>query len=247
MTNAAPILGVVAALPAEAACFRRAQAGTGPRLQEAVQVRVSGIGWTRAARAASALLDQGATALVSWGFAGALSTALAPGVLVLAERVYDIAGCWYAADAAWLERLHEVAAPALTVTTGALLTTTAIIRDSREKERLQRTFGAVAVDMESAAICAVARERHVPFIAVRSISDRADQNLPAAALNAVDETGRIRLAQALAGALGHPREFPMLLQLAATTGRARRTLRSLAQIAGNHLRVPEYQELAAAT
>lgn len=237
-------LGIVAALPGEGQCLGtpRLRAGSQVRLHGSVLLRLSGMGPERAATAASALLDQGVEALASWGFAGALDPALRPGALVLAAQVCDMQGRYYAADTVWLDRLCAAVLTRLAISTGTLLTCPAAIRDTTEKRRLERSFAAVAVDMESAAVAAAAQRADLPFIAIRSISDASGTSLPAAALEAIDAEGRLRPARALANVARHPWEVPSLLHLAAGAHSARRTLRALAQLAGARLLAPAHTE-----
>jgi adenosylhomocysteine nucleosidase len=47
-----------------------------------------------------------------------------------------------------------------------------------EKEHLGRLSGAIALDMESAAIGSVARAQGVPFAVIRTVSDVAREDLP---------------------------------------------------------------------
>ncbi|HEX2924489.1 MAG TPA: hypothetical protein VHS28_10755 [Chloroflexota bacterium] len=47
-----------------------------------------------------------------------------------------------------------------------------------EKDAVGKSFGAVAVDMESYWVAAISKDRRVPFLAVRAISDQLGQSLP---------------------------------------------------------------------
>ena len=57
---------------------------------------------------------------------------------------------------------------------GAAVTSDRFISDDRTRRDLARTFNALCVDMESAAVAQVCRVNKIPFIAVRTISDCAD-------------------------------------------------------------------------
>jgi len=70
-----PVIGIVAALPAEA----RSAAGAG-----GCRVVVSGVGAAAARRACATLIAGGVDALVSWGTAAGLTDALAAGRVVIA-------------------------------------------------------------------------------------------------------------------------------------------------------------------
>lgn len=61
--------------------------------------------------------------------------------------------------------------------TGRFATVPAVLWRAEEK-RAMAAAGGVALDMESAAIGAVAAERGVPFLAVRAVSDLLDEDLP---------------------------------------------------------------------
>ena len=85
MTGKDPVLGIVAALPAEARAAGALQTPLGEAVSVADRVLLvrCGVGRVRAARAATAMLAAGAGSLLSWGTAAALDPGLAPGDLVL--------------------------------------------------------------------------------------------------------------------------------------------------------------------
>lgn len=146
--------------------------------------------------AARALLAAGATRLVSFGLAGGLDPALAPGTLVLATQVITDGQSW-PTDAAWADSFPQaLRAPLLGVT--APLTTGAA-----KATAFART-GAVAVDMESGAVARVAAVVGVPLLVLRAVADPARQVVPTAALRCMDDQGRLRPRAALAALLLHP-------------------------------------------
>jgi adenosylhomocysteine nucleosidase len=53
-----------------------------------------------------------------------------------------------------------------------------VVWQAEEKRRLQRATEATGLDMESAAVAAVAQERGLPMAIVRTVSDLADEDLP---------------------------------------------------------------------
>ncbi len=141
----------------------------------------SGVGLVRAeAAAARALADGGATLALSFGCAGGLVPGLAPGTIVVADRVIDASSNTATVVArAELERLLAAAKRAqLAVHEGAVVSTPRPLLSAAEKEHAARNFGALAVDMESAAIAASAKRRRIPFACVRAILDPVTCDLP---------------------------------------------------------------------
>ena len=63
------------------------------------------------------------------------------------------------------------------VTSPHILTVDHLVADPAEKRRLAELHGALAVDMESAAVAEVCAECGVPFLAVRAVSDTVDTAL----------------------------------------------------------------------
>jgi adenosylhomocysteine nucleosidase len=66
----------------------------------------------------------------------------------------------------------------LTVRSGKIVSVPTVVEQAEDKRRLSRLSGAIALDMESSALGAVAARRGVPFVIVRTVSDLVDEDLP---------------------------------------------------------------------
>ncbi len=213
------ITGVIAPLAAE---WRTARA-----LRHAgFRVVHAGVGPGRAQAAAEALLAGGAGRLLVWGTAGGLETGLRPGCLVIPGRVVDAAGRAYGFDPAWAESVARALPPDIPTSTATLVSVDAPVATRRQKEALARTSGAAAVDMETAAIAAIAEQRGVPCIAVRAIADPLELDLPGVVLAARGD--RLLPLEIPARLLLRPREVPAMRDLARAFSAARRSLASTA-------------------
>lgn len=233
------LVGIITALAAEARCLSTARAGSkGPDpSDDAVRIHAAGMGAAHARAAAQMLVEEGATALVSWGVAGALAPTLQTGAIVLASQVIDAENNTYVTTVDWLNQLHHVLAAGsrLSVHTGVILTTASPAHMPADKQHLRHTYRAVAVDMESAAIAGVANEVGLPFVAVRSIADTAAVAIPSTATAMVNLDGQLQLLRGLGHWGRHPQQTPALLHLACSTQRACRSLRTVAQRCGPQL------------
>jgi adenosylhomocysteine nucleosidase len=170
-----------------------------------------------AAAQAALLVDLGARALVSFGLAGGLDPALAPGAIVI-PKIVARAGQTYACDAdltAWLGG----------ATVGTLLAGAEIAVSVADKAALFAGTGAAAIDLESGAVARLAAERAMPFAALRAVCDPAGRDLPLAALAALDAAGAIGGLRVLGSILRQPAQLPTLIALAGDAGRARAALR----------------------
>lgn len=196
-------IGVVAALPAEAATWPR----TGP-----FTVAVSGVGAQRATDTARDLLARGVTALVSWGVAGGLVGALRPGDLVLADHVGSSASAC-TPDRAWRAQCAQVFEHAgIAVTRGSVWSHDRAVTAVVEKQQLAR-LGHAVVDMEAASVASVADAAGVPLLVLKAVCDPASRALPVYAPRLLRADGRVRvMTVALALARG-PRTWNDLRQM----------------------------------
>ena len=191
-------------------------------------VAVSGMGRAAAVGAAGALVDAGATALVSWGLAGGLDPRLQAGTICLPSAVVARDGATFATDVHWREILAAAISQHLRVVSGTLLTSAAAIEDVAAKAAAFAETGAVAVDMESAGVAQIAASKRLPFVAVRAIVDTAGDTLPPAVLAAGTE-GRMRFARLLFGIVRSPREIAAVMRLAQRYRAASRALGAVAR------------------
>jgi len=90
------------------------------------------------------------------------------------------------------------------------LTNEAIVATSLEKEMLAST--ADVVEMESTYILAAAQQRQVRAVAVRAISDIADEDLPLDFQKIADERGHVKIGGLLRELALHPYRLPLLVR-----------------------------------
>jgi adenosylhomocysteine nucleosidase len=233
-------LGIVAAVPGVARPLvgRHIEAGGAWYPDAAVSLRLSGIGPLRAVQAAEQLLAGGATALASWGSAGALVPPLAAGALLLPSTVVATDGEVLEVDAAWHRRLHACLAVHRPVATGPLAEVEAVVATPVEKAALHQRTGAVAVDMESVAVARCARRSGVPFVVVRAVVDGAATVLPGVAVAALDGLGRLRPLRLLAGLAREPRAWSALVPLRRAFRTCQATLAAVVEVTGRDLLAP---------
>jgi len=167
-----------------------------------VVVAASGVGKVSAASTATLLVERfGCRALVLCGVAGGLSPSLHIGDLVVARRIIDIdygrltdAGRLvyrpgtlplpgvppdpaYQLPADLEERVHARLSTARgDVTVGTVLCGDAFLASAQVRDELAARWSAVAIEMEGAAVCAVADRFGIPWLVVRALSDRAGED-----------------------------------------------------------------------
>jgi nucleoside phosphorylase len=120
------------------------------------RIVAGGIG-AKAAERAARLMD--CSALISTGYAGGLAAPAVRGVIVVdtASTVFDYA-------------LPQSAR-------GRIADSQTMVATPTARAKLAAATGAIAVDMESAAIARVAGERGIPFAAIRVITDGPDDTI----------------------------------------------------------------------
>jgi len=221
------LLGIVVAMldEAEALGVRKPRPGLQAEIERGRLIYVSGMGAEAAEKAASVLANHDVAALMSFGTVGALAPELIAGDLICPLLVLGQDGLSYPTDPAWRRRLLGGCSPDLH--DGALLSVDAPLTGRDDKLAARKRYGAVAVDLESAAIASVARTRGLPFLALRAVVDDAATELPRAVISATNRYGRPKpatLALNLLRAPGTIRTLPPLARAFATATHALRVV-----------------------
>jgi outer membrane protein TolC/nucleoside phosphorylase len=236
------------ALPQEFAPFRRqvrrrASAGT-----DTVRAGYSGTGTRLAARHATELLSAAGpapAALLICGFAGALSDADI-GDVVIADRVFDCTSpannnmtdaktdrikmerdkTEYRADSRLLATAESVHLPGVACRVGALATSPRVLIDRDEKRAFLNRHGlrAACVDMETAGAARVAEERGIPWLAVRTVTDRYEDSMPFDFNALADGEGNVQIGRIMVATLAHPGKIPELIRFGKQSSRAANNL-----------------------
>jgi nucleoside phosphorylase len=147
--------------------------------------------------------------VISTGVAGALAPELKAGDIVIANRLLleespDSGGAEIARLSPGIEQAVRDALDrtGLTVATGSLLTAGWLLAGAAAKRWAFGRTGAIAVDMESAALAAEVAGAGIPFVCVRAVMDETDDEIPGAQLP--DATGHIPPLKAAAWFIMNP-------------------------------------------
>lgn len=187
----------------------------------------------RARACATRLLREGADALVSFGIAGGLDPALKPGDLLLPAAVREPDGRETAMDGVWRSRVEQLlAAAGQAPRAGLHLGSAEVIAGAGDKGERFRDSGASAVDMESHAVAAVARQAQVPMLVLRAVADPAERCLPRLVMGAIGPDGEPRNGLIAARLCLQPWRLPDLLRLRDDTRQALRVLARAVQAVG---------------
>jgi len=201
-------------------CGMQAEAACVPQDATPWPVFCAGGSAGRAYEGTMALIEQGATHIVSFGIAGGLIPHLASGLVCTFGAVVTRDGQRFAADPRRFPRLLDA---------GDLLGSNTALLTPEEKKRAHRQTRAVAVDMERHGVARAAAECDVPLTLLRAIADEASHRIPAYAMKGLAEDGTTRAWPVIGGLVRQPWTLPQLLRLAAGSRRALRRLQSVWQ------------------
>ncbi|HTE19265.1 MAG TPA: hypothetical protein VK689_12900 [Armatimonadota bacterium] len=183
-----------------------------------VLLAAGGVGARRAAEAADELLQAWTPdLLLMTGVAGALSPELQVGDVIVGDAVET-------GDARLVPSLVPSGDNSTAgVTAGTLLSIDRVLVTPEEKHAAAGN-GALAVEMETAAVAGVAGARSVPWAAVRAVSDTASEGLPLDFNRLRDPEGDLPTSRVALAALAQPSSIPGLLRLGRNTSTASEAL-----------------------
>jgi len=230
------LIAVVAALEEELAPLRRRlRAGRAELDGKTLLLARTGLGPVCARAAAASLVEQhDLEAILSIGFAGAVSGSLHRGDLLIASRVHaapeepeseppatlDGLDC----DAGLVDLAVETAQQLeLPFQVGHSLTVPDAASDRRTKERIGRRWPVAVVEMESYWIGRATAVQGIPFLAVRAVSDALGDTLPDLG-GVIDEDGSTHALRLPAVLLRRPFLAPVIVRLAVAARLASRNL-----------------------
>jgi len=221
-------LGIVTGLRDEAAiaenAVEAALEATAARGRDGVDVACLGPGSDAAATVARTLIECGARALLSFGYAGGCDPALPAGTAIIATGIRPPGGEMLWCNREWRRRLHGLLLGNVLLEEGAIYGADAPVASARAKQELFWGAGTSAVDMESAAVAGVAAAGGIPFLALRVIVDAADLTLPPTALAGVTAEGSTAPRAVLGSLLHRPQDLPGLARLGLAHREAARAL-----------------------
>jgi adenosylhomocysteine nucleosidase len=202
-----------------------------------------GMGKQRAETAAKAILPRyPLSAVISLGFAGALTDRLEPGDVVLCSAVRHAQDKTIESDSRLLFEA-AMALEGLNVANAVGVSSQVFVSTPEAKRALAVTSGAAMVDMESYWIGKEASEAGVPFLSVRAISDTLTARLPPIG-RFIDENGEIRLQSVASHCLTRPRDLIRLLSFRRAAGRAASRLTYAIDNVLRHISNNEVPEMA---
>jgi len=157
----------------------------------------SGVGKVNAAVCTQLLIDQGVDCVVFTGVAGALDPGLDIGDIVIStvcqHHDMDVTALVFPRGVIPFQELSEFAADERLVQlavragetlfpgrcrTGKVLSGDQFIASRQIVRELRETMGGTCIEMEGAAVAQVCAMNDVPFVIIRSMSDRADGGAP---------------------------------------------------------------------
>jgi adenosylhomocysteine nucleosidase len=152
--------------------------------------------------------------LISAGFAGSLTQELQVNDLLVAKNFST------------LDRKHAQSSISnVSIYAANMLTVSALIDSSEERERIARESGASAVDMETEFIARACAAHGIPLLSLRVITDAPTQPFPAPPNILFDmQKQRTQIGAFAKFFLAHPNRLPGLIQFTRRIARARTIL-----------------------
>ncbi len=194
----------------------------------------SGMGTGRAERAAAALIKSSRPELIiSFGFCGAAMPGLSAGDLAVAVRSHLFRNNAFSGgdtielpDSSRARRIMATICEKLNcgIVHGDFITSDMILNKKALRDILPGAISNPVLDMETWVIARTAAQAEIPFLAVRAVSDPAEEELEFSLDQFTDCEMNIKITRVLSAISRKPRIIPQLLRLAKNSRLAGRNL-----------------------
>jgi adenosylhomocysteine nucleosidase len=136
--------------------------------------------------------------IVSAGFGGALYDGAAIGEVIWGSKVLLIReGIVETLDLSTAGNIFGALGTVSAIREGNILTLDRWMKKSEIRKILNPQLSFPVCDMEAFFLAEPCLKKGLPFVALRAVSDRADEDIPPEFLTVSDESGRYRLSRAL--------------------------------------------------
>jgi adenosylhomocysteine nucleosidase len=184
-----------------------------------IRVLLTGVGPSNASKSIRDVVKELPDFCIVTGLAGGLKQQYRPGEILVARSSRSETGNSVIESD---DRLLTLAVDAGATPVEKFVSAGRIVRTAGEKSRLSAF--ADAVDMETFAIMKEMSGLRVPCVAVRSVADPAEMNVPCDFDSALDDSGHIRIVTVLGQVARDPRQAWPLAKLGLRSSRASASL-----------------------
>lgn len=180
-----------------------------------------GMGMEKAAAATTALIDgERPDIIISAGFGGGVREELSTGDIVIAGCIVSL-GDGNSADTAAIDNAYllrniveSLPLRNFAIVGGSIVTSRGIVRKREIDRALSREMRNPVLDMETSAVAEACSRKAVPFLALRAVSDPADEELLFSIEEITDRDLNISIRRILSAILRNPRILPQMFRLA---------------------------------
>jgi nucleoside phosphorylase len=191
-----------------------------------VIVVLTGMG-TRNAEASlnHVIKEHSPTLILSLGFGGALYADAAIGELIWASSVLLVNdGVRETLDLPDRDHLFDRLSQKITIREGSIVTLERWMKKPEIRRALSKPLPFPVCDMETFPLAKASLARGLPFVAIRSITDRSHEEIPPELLYVSDESGNYRLSRSLKVLIGNPSLIPRAIDLGRNSAIASKNL-----------------------
>ncbi len=222
------------------------------RRQKELILVEGGVGKERAEEATRKVIEEFRPgAIISVGFAGGVRPGTHTGELIVCKKIFSLSGppaFWSPKDLDAHQQSHE---DLLSAAKDALdkaeieyrladcLSVTSLVSHVRFKRWIGESFPVHIVDMESYWVGKVAAVSSVPFLAIRTVLDTVEEDLPSFVVKIAESNGKGSVPKAIRYAIGNPFRIVTLRRLSKQSNRAQQTLSDALHLLLPDLQIPE--------